>query len=329
MRAPAFWERRQAGFIASALSPFGAFYGAATARRMARPGVRLGAPVICVGNFTLGGAGKTPTALAIGKLLQARGERVAFLSRGYGGESRAAPVKVDSAMHSARAVGDEPLLLARVAPCWVGADRVAAGQAAIADGATVLVMDDGLQNPSLAKDLRLAVIDGEVGFGNGLCFPAGPLRAPVARQMEFVDAVVVAGGEAPRGLPREKPRFAASLRPDAVAAAPLVGRSVLAFAGIARPEKFFATLEALGARVAIRRAFADHHRFRDSELKTLIDAAEHRGLALVTTEKDLTRISQDRRAPIVALPVTLAFEDAKGFAAMVLSAIAERRAGAR
>jgi tetraacyldisaccharide 4'-kinase len=328
MRAPAFWDRRP-GLVARLLSPLGAFYGSSTARNMARPGAKLPAPVICVGNFTLGGAGKTPTALAIGRMLLARGERVAFLSRGYGGESRAAPVKVDATYHSARAVGDEPLLLARVAPCWVGPDRIASGQAALADGATVLVMDDGLQNPSLAKDLRLAVIDGETGFGNGLCFPAGPLRAPVARQAEFVDALVIVGGEAPRGLPREKPRFAASLRPDAVAAAPLVGRSVLAFAGIARPGKFFATLEAIGARVAIRRAFSDHHRFSDSELGALIDEAEHRGLVLVTTEKDLIRIPSHRRAPIVTLPVTLAFDDAKGIAALVLAAIAERRAGAR
>ncbi len=254
MRAPTFWGFSRPNLAALALSPLGALYGAAAARRMGQAGTRLPAPVICVGNFTVGGAGKTPTALAIARILILRGERVAFLSRGYGGERRAGPLRVDPALHSARAVGDEPLLLAATAPCYVCADRVAAGRLAIADGATVLVMDDGLQNPSLEKDFRIGVVDGETGFGNGLCFPAGPLRAPLKTQLSHVDAFVVVGGEGPRGLGREKPRFLAHLRPDAIAAAPLVGRSVLAFAGIARPEKFFATLERLGARIAIRRA---------------------------------------------------------------------------
>jgi tetraacyldisaccharide 4'-kinase len=293
---------------------------------MAARGARLGVPVICVGNFTLGGAGKTPTAIAVAKLLLARGERVAFLSRGYGGERRAAPVRVDPLLHAARSVGDEPLLLAHIAPCFVGVDRVAAGRAAIADGASVLVMDDGLQNPSLAKDLSLAVVDGEAGFGNGLTFPAGPLRAPIARQWPHVDALVVIGGEAPGGLPRDKPRFAATLRPDAVAAAPLVGRSVYAFVGIARPAKFFATLEGLGARVAVRRGFADHHRYREREIEAIVGEAERRGLTVVTTEKDFTRIPQQLRAPIAALPVSLAFEDAKGFGALLATALGNARA---
>ena len=329
MRPPAFWRRSRPTWLARALQPLGVLYGAATSRRMAKSGARLAVPVICIGNFTLGGAGKTPTALAVARLLLARGERVAFLSRGYGGERRAAPLKVDPNRHSARVVGDEPLLLARVAPCYVGADRVAAGQAALADGATVLVMDDGLQNPSLEKDLRLVVVDGEAGFGNGLAFPAGPLRAPVAAQVGFADAFVVVGG--PDGAwraPGGKPGFRAHLRPDAVAAAPLVGRSAFAFAGIARPEKFFASLEALGAHIAVRRSFPDHHPYRAHEIAALAVEAERRGLALVTTEKDLVRVPPARRAPIVALPVTLAFEDAKGFAALIVAAIAKRRARA-
>ena len=178
MIAPRFWARERPGLAARALAPLGALYGLATARRMARPGTRVDAPVICVGNYVVGGAGKTPTAIAVARLLQNAGERVAFLSRGYGGAPRAAPTRVDPHLHGALAVGDEPLLLARVAPCWVGADRVAAAREAIADGASVLVLDDGLQNPALVKDYAIAVIDGEAGFGNGLCFPAGPLRAP-------------------------------------------------------------------------------------------------------------------------------------------------------
>ena len=331
-RTPRFWNRRKASLAARLLSPLGALYGAATARKMARAGERVSVPVICIGNFVLGGAGKTPTAIAIGRMLLQRGERVAFLSRGYGGEKRAAPLRVDPTIHGARAVGDEPLLLARVAPCYVGADRVASARAAIEGGATVLVMDDGLQSPALAKDLRLAVVDAESGFGNGLCFPAGPLRAPVSGQARFVDAVIFVGGADDARLKTVapgRPHFAAHLRPDAIAAAPLVGRSVLAFAGIARPEKFFATLEAIGARVAVRQGFADHHRYARRELESLVNEAEQRGLTLVTTEKDAVRIPAADRATIASLPVTLAFEEAKSLEKLIMAAISAQRAKAK
>ena len=331
-RAPKFWNRRGSTIAARLLAPLGALYGAATARKMARAGEQVAVPVICIGNFVLGGAGKTPTAITIAKMLLQRGERVAFLSRGYGGEKRAAPLRVDPSMHGARAVGDEPLLLARIAPCYVGGDRVAGDRVAIEQGASVLVMDDGLQSPALAKDLRLAVVDAEAGFGNGLCFPAGPLRAPVAGQARFVDAVIFVGGEDGARLKTVapgRPHFAAHLRPDAIAAAPLVGRSVLAFAGIARPEKFFATLESIGARVAVRQGFPDHHRFARRELEALVYEAEQRGLTLVTTEKDAVRIPAAERATIMALPVTLAFEEPKGLEKLIMAALLAHRAKAR
>ncbi len=194
MIAPRFWSRERPGLAARTLAPLGALYGMATARRMARPGIQVEAPVVCVGNYVVGGAGKTPTAIAVARLLQSAGERVAFLSRGYGGAPRAAPVRVEPLLHGALAIGDEPLLLARVAPCWVGADRVAAAREAIEEGASVLVLDDGLQNPALAKDYAIAVIDGEAGFGNGLCFPAGPLRAPPELQARYVSAELTIGG---------------------------------------------------------------------------------------------------------------------------------------
>ncbi|MGD0642691.1 MAG: tetraacyldisaccharide 4'-kinase, partial [Roseiarcus sp.] len=165
MIAPRFWARERPGLAARALQPLGALYGLATARRMARPGVQVEAAVVCVGNFVVGGAGKTPTAIAVARMLQGAGERVAFLSRGYGGAARAEPIEVDAAIQGAHAVGDEPLLLARIAPCFVGADRVAAARLAIARGASALVLDDGLQNPSLVKDFTFAVIDGEARFG--------------------------------------------------------------------------------------------------------------------------------------------------------------------
>ncbi len=326
MIAPRFWRLPRPNGIARAMSPLGALYGAVTARRMAQPGERVEAKVICVGNFVAGGAGKTPTALALARLLQAGGARVAFLSRGYGGAKRSEPLRVDPAMHGAAAVGDEPLLLARAAPCFVGADRVASARAAIEAGYDTLVMDDGLQSPSLVKDVSLAVIDGDNPFGNGLCLPAGPLRAPIEQQSRYVDALIVIGG--PAELPAAvkfaapgRPIFRARLQPDALVAARLVGRPVLAFAGIARPQKFFDTLAAIGATLAETRAFPDHHKYSQREIGRLVRAARARGLLLATTEKDRARIAPSPESDILALPVTLSFDDSAAFARWLAAAV--------
>jgi tetraacyldisaccharide 4'-kinase len=309
MMAPRFWSDARPGWIARALGPLGAVYGEATARRMARPGFKASAPVVCVGNFTAGGAGKTPAAIAIAKLLRGLGERPAFLSRGYGGAARTAPLRVDPTRHGARIAGDEPLLLARAAPCFVGADRVASAMAAIEAGASVLIMDDGLQNPSLCKDFAFAVVDAGAPFGNGLCLPAGPLRAPVAAQMPFVHALVAIGeGGSLDDIAGGRPVLRARVQPDALAASALIGRSVLAFAGIARPAKFFATLEGLGARVAATRVFPDHHPFTSREIEGLLARAAAGGWLPVTTEKDHVRIPPDLARSIAVLPVTLRFE---------------------
>jgi tetraacyldisaccharide 4'-kinase len=323
--APRFWAAERPGWISRALSPLGAIYGAATARRMARDGVRVSAPVVCVGNFVVGGAGKTPTAIAIARLLSGAGERVAFLSRGYGGTPRTEPLRVDPSVHSARVVGDEPLLLARVASCFVGVDRVAAARAAIEAGASVLVMDDGLQNPGLAKDCAFAVVDAEAAFGNGFCVPAGPLRAPLAAQLPYVDALVAIGGGNSLGplaeVAPEKPILRARLRPDAVAASALIGRSVLAFAGISRPEKFFATLSEIGARVAATRIFADHHLFTSREIEALLARAAAHSLILVTTEKDQVRIAPEYAGEMVTLPVSLKFEQPEAVRRLLTAAL--------
>ncbi|HXT07929.1 MAG TPA: tetraacyldisaccharide 4'-kinase [Roseiarcus sp.] len=313
MKAPRFWLRARPGPLARVLSPLGAIYGAATARRMARPGVRVEAPVLCVGNFVVGGAGKTPTALALARALRAAGERPAFLSRGYGGQARADSLRVSLRADDARRVGDEPLLLARVAPCYVGRDRVASARLAIEDGASVLIMDDGLQNPELEKTLSAAVVDGEAPFGNGLCLPAGPLRAPVAAQMRHVDALVMIGADAAAAIrlaerAPQKPLFLASLKADAIVASQLIGRPVLAFAGIANPGKFFATLAGIGAQVVETAAFPDHWAFRPREMERLAARAARRGLTLVCTEKDLVRLPPAFAEEAQALPVTLSFE---------------------
>ena len=311
MRPPRFWDAGPDHPAARLLAPFGTAYGALAARRMDRPGARAGCPVLCLGNFTLGGAGKTPTALALAPMLRALGRDPAFLSRGYGGRMTG-PLRVDPAAHTAADVGDEPLLLARVAPTVVSRDRVAGAALCRMLGADAIVMDDGLQNPILAKDLCLAVIDAGVGVGNGLVVPAGPLRAPLARQWPHVAGLVLIGDGAPgaavareaeaRGLPVHRARLVP-------AGADLAGRRCLAFAGIGRPHKFFATLAQAGATVVGTRAFPDHHPFRAGERDALAAEAERLGADLVTTEKDAVRLPPDFRRRVRVLGVRLDFAD--------------------
>ena len=316
-RAPAFWWSGSPTLSARLLQPAGAVYGALTARRMARPGLILPVPVICVGNLVAGGAGKTPTALALVDLLRDQGQRPAVLSRGYGRDpSRSqhdAVIRVDPAQHDVKTVGDEPLLLAAAAPTYVAIDRRKAARQAMDEGATVLILDDGLQNPALAKTLSIAVVDGASGIGNGMCVPAGPLRAPVARQWRFVHAVCVIGEGQPgdsvaamattQGLPVLRAR----LRPDPAVVEHLKAAPLLAFAGIGRPEKFFATLEDRGLTLRGRRAFPDHHTFTTEERDALRTEAAALGARLVTTAKDRVRLPPD--FPATILPVVLAFEN--------------------
>jgi tetraacyldisaccharide 4'-kinase len=326
MRDPAFWWR-DGSLAAALLAPFAAGYGAIAARRMAQSGTRAGVPVICVGNFTLGGAGKTPTVLMLAKMLQEAGETPCCLSRGYGG-NEAGPRRVDVQTDSAERVGDEPLLLARAAPTIVSHDRVAGAKAA-AD-ASVIVMDDGLQNGALAKDFTIAVIDGRRGIGNGKIFPAGPLRAPLDAQMARTDALLVIGDNLNTGkvtvAAGGRPVFHGRLAPDAAALTALKSRNVFAFAGIGDPEKFFDTLTQAGIAVTQRKAFADHHRFTGEEAAELEMQAEHEGLTLVTTEKDHARMSGDPALAALAaraqvLPVTLVVDEVEKLRALVLGKI--------
>jgi tetraacyldisaccharide 4'-kinase len=332
MREPAFWWREPS--LASALlAPLAAAYGAVAQARLEGGGRRAGVPVVCIGNLTVGGAGKTPTALAVAHMLAAAGERPVFLSRGYGG-SLAGPVVVDPARHRAREVGDEPLLLAQTAPTVVARDRIQG--AGIAAGASVIVMDDGFHNPSLAKDFAVLVVDARRGIGNGRVIPAGPLRAPLDAQLTRAHALVLVGTSsrgsavAEAALPYKIPVFQARLRPDAGFVAQLVGRRVLAFAGIGDPEKFFATLAEAGITLAATRSFADHHRYTPAEASALCDAAERDGLVLVTTEKDLARLSGEDRVKQLAtrakaLPVTLAFQNEKLFKSLLLEKVTAAR----
>jgi tetraacyldisaccharide 4'-kinase len=335
MREPAFWWR-EAGLAARLLTPIAAFYGAATAARLARPGARAAIPVVCVGNPTLGGAGKTPLVLTLAALLKAAGEAPALLSRGYGGRL-AGPLQVDTGLHRAADVGDEPLLLARAAPTFVARDRVAGAAAAIATGASLIVMDDGFQNPSLHKDFSVLVVDARRGIGNARVFPAGPLRAPLDVQLARADALVVVGVEsgaddvaaAARAL--SLPVFRATLTPDAAALAALAGARVLAFAGIGDPEKLFATLRRAGITVAATRSFADHHRYTPEDARALCDEADRASLVLVTTEKDIARIAGEPALAVLAararaLPVTLALPEGDALLRLLRAKLQLRRA---
>jgi tetraacyldisaccharide 4'-kinase len=323
MRQPDFWHR-PGGAIPALLWPFSLAYEAASALNewIAAPW-RAPVPVICVGNLTVGGAGKTPTALALAKALQAAGLRVAFLTRGYGGALRG-PVAVDPAWHDARQVGDEPLLLAAQAPTWVARDRRDGAQLAIAEGADVIVMDDGLQNPAVMKDLRIVVVDGPYGFGNGRVLPAGPLRETLGRGLARADAFVLIGPD-DHGLTAmlapHAPVLRARLVPDAAARA-LAGRKVHAFAGIGRPEKFFATLRELGATCVGTQAFPDHHPYSGDDAKRQIDRARQDGAIAVTTAKDLVRLPAEARATVTAVNVDLEFENPVSLAAMLRGVLA-------
>jgi len=252
----------------------------------------------------VGGAGKTPVALALAEWLLARGRQPHFVTRGYGGHEHG-PLRVDPARHDFAAVGDEALLLAAVAPTWVARDRLAGAAAAARAGADLVILDDGFQNPALAPDLGLLVVDGDYGFGNRRLLPAGPLREPLADGLRRATALIRLGADRAgiaRLLPPGMPCIVADLQP-ASGAPDLAGRRVVAFAGIGRPQKLFATLSAAGAELVGREAFADHYAYRRSEIERLLDRAGREGALCVTTSKDAVRLPADLRARVTVLPV--------------------------
>ena len=308
MRAPRFWDK--GGLAPALLAPAACLYDLAGrfARRTTTP-ERVAAPLICVGNIVTGGAGKTPVALAIAQRLAATGRHPHFLTRGYGGRS-VGPLRVVRARHTASEVGDEPLLLARVAPTWVARERPAGARAAIDHGADVIVMDDGFQNTSLAKDLSLVVVDGGYGFGNGRVMPAGPLRETIGAGLARAQAVVLIGHDTSgveRAVAGRAPILRARLIPT-LGMEDLAGRNVVAFAGIGRPQKFFDTLAEIDAHLVDTRAFADHHPYSADEVMALVEAATLREAIVVTTEKDAVRLPPEARPMVKVLTVELQWE---------------------
>lgn len=322
MRAPEFWSRRDPG-LARLLRPLASAWTLAgrLRRRLVQP-VRVSVPVICIGNLVAGGAGKTPAVIALAEACAERSLAPHVLTRGYGGRLEG-PTRVDPARHRPDDVGDEALLLARVAPSWVAGDRIKGAKAAIAAGARIILMDDGFQNPSLGKDRSYLVIDGGFGFGNGRVMPAGPLREPVEDGLARADGIILIGADTtdvvatlPPSIPIHRARFTPVAGAEAIA-----GRAFLAFAGIGRPEKFFATLKSLGANLRAARAFPDHHPYTPDEIMRLAEEAQAADAELITTEKDAVRLAPEVRAMVRVLAVALTWDDPANPDALIAPAL--------
>lgn len=314
MRPPAFWNNSpdRPGWQSYLLAPLSSLYALATARRVsAPPDIDPPCPVICVGNINVGGTGKTPVVIALIERLGHAG--VHIVSRGYGGREEG-PIQVDPRRHSAADVGDEPLLLAAFATTWVAKDRAAGVMAAAEAGASCIIMDDGFQNPSVKKSLSIVVVDAETGFGNGRVIPAGPLREPASVGLHRADLLVSVGPPSAQDEFGQRlsqysvPRVTARLEPLQTGM-DWEGLRVLAFAGIGRPAKFFATLRGLGADLVRAEALDDHQPLGDALMKRLEAEAAGLSAQLVTTEKDAVRLPQAFRQKVLTLPVRLRFDD--------------------
>jgi tetraacyldisaccharide 4'-kinase len=318
MRAPRFWQKGGGAVAPALLAPIAAVYAGATARRVARAGWKAPIPVICCGNVVAGGSGKTTVALDLLRRLRSRGIDAHGLLRGYGGREKG-PLRVDPARHDVHAVGDEALLLAEVAPTWVAADRAAGARAALADGAAAIVMDDGLQNPTLVQDLPLLVVDGTTGFGNGRVIPAGPLREPVAAGAARAKAIVLVNEDTSGALdelPPHLPLLRARLVPGPAASA-FAGRPVLAFCGIASPQKFLTTLADAGAVIVGRQIFADHYPYDATDLRDILAEARKLHATPVCTRKDQVRVPAAFREQVQAVDVVLEWQDEAALEALL------------
>lgn len=298
LRAPQFW--RSTGPLSWLLAPVGWIYGKVVAWRLRRSKPKVTVPVLCVGNLIMGGTGKTPTVIALAKKFQELGQTPHILTRGYGGQSHTA-LRVDPELHTAEQVGDEALLLAEIAPTWVGADRYQSAVAAIAAGANLLIMDDGLQNPSLFQDFKIAVFDGQIPLDNTQVFPAGPFREDFQEGLKRIDYLILVNFPQLPGWAASKPHILAHIT---TAAMPTADRYV-AFAGIGYPEKFYALLKQQGFILSAHKSFADHHVYNTYDLDILLYLAKAHQGQLITTEKDLVKIPKNVRKNIQSIKICL------------------------
>lgn len=323
MKAPTFWYKKPS-LPAYLLAPFGQLYrtGALVRRIFAKP-YKSALPTLCVGNIVAGGAGKTPTSIALARLLQKQGGRPAFVTRGYGGKLKG-PVRVDPQIHTAKDVGDEALLLAQVAPCWI-ARRRAEGMKEAEKEATHLILDDGLQNPSIAADISLLVVDGAVGFGNRMMIPAGPLRETLNDAFSRVHGIVMVGEDKQRVAQcLGKPVLQATLRP-ALPAVFLKDPNVLAFAGIGRPQKFYDSCIEAGLKPVETRDFPDHHPYTIKDLAEMTTQAHNKDLRLITTAKDWVRLPDAFRGDVAVLDIDLVFADEEALGRVLQSSMTAPR----
>lgn len=317
MKTPDFWKSKN--LLADILTPLGLIYGLATALRLRfKKSRKVPYPVICIGNLTAGGTGKTPVSVSIAALLQQAGKRPFFVTRGYGGKSR--NIFADAKKYNVRETGDEPLLLARQAPTVINPDRATGAELAIKNGADTIIMDDGFQNPGLYKDLSFLVFDGTTGIGNGKCIPAGPLRETFATGIKRAQAIIILGEDKHNLSARitDLPVFRGHIKALPPKIAP---QNVIAFAGIGRPQKFYDSLQELGFSIIKTFDFGDHHFYTEDELQNLLHEAHYFNAELFTTAKDFVKIPNKLQKHFNVLEITVEWEDPQSLVDFVLKRI--------
>jgi tetraacyldisaccharide 4'-kinase len=309
MQSPKFWRRGGSVILPALLAPAAGLYRLGYLANRKSKSIRVRIPVICVGAATVGGAGKTPLTAALARRLRQQGRKVHIITRGYGGNEKG-PLRIEPGRHLAKDVGDETLILLQSAPTWVARDRIAGAVAAAQDGAEMVLLDDGLQNSRIAKDLSILTIDGISGFGNRWQLPAGPLREPVSKAAQRCQLAVIIGpdetGAAAR-LPKSLPVLEARIEP--VGADALKGKRWVGFCGLGAPGKFRRTIEDMGLELLSWHEFPDHHRYSERQLDRLRDEAIGLKAGLLTTRKDWVRIPQDINQGITPLDIAMRFED--------------------
>lgn len=332
LKTPSFWYH-PSSWLSRALLPLSWLYRGIhwfNQRKAPHP-FKASIPVICVGNVTMGGSGKTPVVQTLIQFFLSHHINVHILSRGYGSVLTQRTTRVDHTYHTASMVGDEPWWLAQFTPVWIGKNRVESAKAAIQAGAQLLIMDDGFQNPSLYKDFSLLVCDAASPVGNGYLFPAGPLREPLQQALARADAIIRIGSVFPEDslLPKSLPCLLAKIIPEPTSLTLIQQRSLIAFAGIGRPEKFFSTLKEYGGNLIASYAFPDHYPYEEKDILPLIAQAKHSQSLLITTSKDWVRLPSHYQKEIAQFPITASLSQAEllTLLAPLLMGISEKNIG--